>query len=265
VPDPRFPSLAEPAPHRARRTARGTVLRWLMRGIVGALLLVLIGQLIRGGWNQGEARQAKPGSGESVFAAAEHSQPRAWEQSVVAIQSRERTEHQSHGSGFVVGDTGLIATSLHVSASCTEAIVRFADGTTYEVAGYAAVDSQHDLALLKVKDAPATLTGLRFNDNADPPQRTRIWAVGHPEGIEFTVSPGEVQRVLSTSNLPAESQRFLQELTGLTSEETKWIQHSARIAPGSSGGPLVDARGRVLGVNTWVDQSARLNYALHGV
>lgn len=182
---------------------------------------------------------------------------------MVAIQSRERSGRQSHGSGFLVGDTGLVATNLHVSASCTEAIVRFADGATYEVEGYAAVDSAHDLALLKLKDAPKNLHGLTLGSTADPTRGTKVWAVGHPQGVEFSISPGEVRRVLATNELPATSQEFLHQLTGVAADESRWIQHSAPIAPGSSGGPLLDEHDRVLGINTWVDEEARLHYALH--
>ena len=267
-----FPELTEPARRQGRRTARGTALRWLLRGLFGALLLVLIGQLIRGGWNHAAAPPAKPVS-EKIDkpiraldpAKSPSLQPRAWEQDVVAIQSRERRGKQSHGSGFLVAGTNLVATNLHVSAACTEAVVRLADGTTYEVEGYAAVDSAHDLALLKLKDAPAHMNGLKLGEDADPPRRREVWAVGHPDGIEFTTSHGEVSGVLTTDDLPQLSQRFLRDLlnSSLLSEETRWIQHSATIAPGSSGGPLVDGEGRVLGINTWVDQSARFHYALH--
>jgi S1-C subfamily serine protease len=231
---------------------------------------VLIAQLVRSGWNRQLARQAKPANTQPL-PPLEREGPQqvvpdhaAWEQAVVAIQSRERTGQQSHGSGFVVGDTGLVATNLHVSASCTEAIVRFADGTTYEVAGYAAVDPAHDLALLKLKDAARSLPGFKLGDDADPPRRLAVWAIGHPQGLEFSLSPGEVSRVLPTSDLPAASQKFLRALMNgaAPGAETRWIQHSAAISPGSSGGPLVDAGGRVLGINTWIDQEARFHYAL---
>jgi hypothetical protein len=247
-------------------------MRWLLRGFIGALLLVLIGQLIRGGWNHAAAPPAKPASKKNDKpiraldpAKSQSRQPRAWEQDVVAIQSRERRGKQSHGSGFLVAGTNLVATNLHVSAACTEAVVRLADGTTYEVEGYAAVDSAHDLALLKLKDAPPQMNGLKLGEDADLPLRTEVWAVGHPEGIEFTTSHGEVSRVLTTDDLPQLSQRFLCDLLNSSSlsGQTRWIRHSAAIAPGSSGGPLVDGEGRVLGINSWVDQSARFYYALH--
>lgn len=247
------------------------MLRWALRGAFGILVVVLIAQLVRSGLDQQLARHAKPASGPTAPAApvTEHSQSvkpdhTAWEQAVVAIQSRERMGQQSHGSGFMVGDTGLVATNLHVAAGCTEAVGRFADGTTYEVEGYAAVDPAHDLALLKLKDAPPSLSGFQLSDDAYPPRGLAVWAIGHPQGIEFSLSPGEVSRVLATSDLPAASQKFLRALMNGAAPvaETRWIQHSATIAPGSSGGPLVDAEGRVLGINTWVDQEARFHYAL---
>ena len=138
------------------------MLRWALRGAFGILAVVLITQLVRSGLNQQLVRQAKRASGQTArqAPAAQRPQdaapdPAAWEQAVVAIQARERMGQQSHGSGFVVGDMGLVATNLHVSASCTGAVVRFHDGTTYEVEGYAAVDPGHDLAFAQTEGRAA--------------------------------------------------------------------------------------------------------------
>lgn len=262
-----FPSLSEPAPRKPRPKGRSLLRRWLVRGIIGVLLLVIVAQLVLNGWNREAELPKRKGEPTVPIALPPTVEPAktqspAWEQSVVAIESRSGVEQASRGTGFLVGDTGLIATNLHVSATCTEAVVRFSDGTTYEVAGYAAVSPPHDLALLKLKDVPKGLVGLTLADDRDPPRRHKVWAIGHPQGIDFSQSPGEVSRLLQTSDLPAASQRFLRELTpGVAG--SRWIQHSASISPGSSGGPLVDEQGRVLGINTWVDQEARFNYALH--
>jgi S1-C subfamily serine protease len=272
--DSHFPKLAEPMPKQSRRTARGTFLRWLIRGVIGLLGFVLIVLLVQNGWTYRAGRPAKATSGGTAplpvavaptVSVSEHAvltrQQQSWEKAVVAIISQGKVDQESHGSGFLVTETGLVATNLHVSASCTEAIVKLSDGTTYDVASYAAVDAEHDLALLQLKGAPSSLVGLSLSDEADPPRRTKVWAIGHPQGIEFSFSPGEVSRVVQSADLPAASQQFLHDLApGLS--VSCWIQHSAAIAPGSSGGPLVDAKGRVLGINTWVDQEARFNYAL---
>lgn len=267
-----FPTLSEPGPRSPRRAGRARIWRWGIRGLLTVLTAVLIVQLALQGWsgrpkkladppdqqNKVNANSLQPGE---VLPSPQH---QAWEKAVVAIQSRGGVDQRSVGSGFFVAETGLIATSLHVSAGCTEAAIRTFDGATYEVAGYAAVDEEHDLALLRLKDPPQSPIGLALAGAEDPPRRKPVWAIGHPDGIEFSASAGEVSRVVQTGDLPAASQRFLRELLNVppASKVATWIQHSADIAPGSSGGPLVDAAGHVLGINSWVDREARFNYAL---
>jgi S1-C subfamily serine protease len=255
--------------------------RWTLRGVAGGLAVLLIAVVVRTATNMtlNKARQANavptvlqaksqepppaalpvPASSSPLPAVAERP---TWEQAVVAIESRDQVGPHSVGSGFFVADTGFVATNLHVTSQCTEATVRLADGTKYEIAGYVAVDPAHDLALLALKNGPAEIIGLPLADSTDPPRRTAVWAIGHPQGIEFSESKGEVSRVLVSSDLPAASQRFLRELAP-SAEQAKWIQHSAPISPGSSGGPLLDGDGRVLGINTWVDREAQFHYALH--
>jgi len=272
-----FPALSEPTPRLRRRTARGTLLRWGLRGVVAALLALLVVQIAWNAWDTGPAkptgRQSAPSNPRTATAERPTSLPlepskrkpsparQSWESAVVAIESRGSIDRRSHGSGFLVAGTGLVATNLHVAASCTEAVVRLADGATYEVAGYAAVDPAHDLALLALKGMPTNLAGLSLA-NSELSPRQAVWAIGHPQGIEFSVSVGEVSRIAPTSDLPEAAQRFLRELAPGVAE-ARWIQHSAMLSPGSSGGPLVDGEGHVLGINTWIDQESHFSYALH--
>ncbi len=69
-------------------------------------------------------------------------------------------------------------------------------------------------------------------------------------------------RVLRTKQLPADTRQWL-ESTLEDSDDDLWIQHDAKIAPGNSGGPLINARGEVIGVNSWVNQKLGLGYAIH--
>jgi hypothetical protein len=188
---------------------------------------------------------------------------RAWQPSVVAIESKSASAGESHGTGFIVDKRGLIATNLHVINRCTEAVARFADGATYDIAGYAAVDAEHDLALLALKSPPEGLKPLTLVEQS-PARRTSVWAMGHPAGRDFSTSRGEIARSIASDDLPQASQRFLKDLAP-SANGIAWLRHSAEIDAGSSGGPLLNAQGEVLGVNTWVDREAKFYYALPAV
>ena len=184
------------------------------------------------------------------------------EDAIVKIETGEEGELDSLGSGFVIDAQGLVATNYHVIAEATQARVRFKNGTAYEVEGYAALDTDLDLAILRLRQPPAELTALTLATTRDPLRLSPVVAIGHPRGVEFSPFDGKVSRVLTTSQLPATSQRFLRQLISGRSDH-RWIQHTAALSEGNSGGPLLNERGEVIGVNTWVDKEARFGYALH--
>lgn len=186
---------------------------------------------------------------------------KAVEQAVVKIESGGLAGSDNVGAGFVIDQSGLIATNYHVVVNGTVAHAVFFGGVKYEVEGYAALDKQSDLAILKLRDPPPNLRPLALRAIDDPPRGTDVVSVGHPHGIEFSSFDGKVSQVLTTSRLPESSQQFLQTKID-TEREHRWIQHTAGLAPGNSGGPLVNDQGEVVGVNTWLDQ-ARYGYALH--
>ncbi|MDP6448224.1 MAG: serine protease, partial [Pirellulaceae bacterium] len=165
-------------------------------------------------------------------------------------------------SGFVIDDSGLIATSYHVVSQATQARVRFQDGSSFDVVGYAAVQPENDLAIVKLAGTPANLTVMQLSAKRDPPRLSAVIAIGHPHGVEFSPYDGRVSRVLRSSQLPRRSREFLSSVLSVKYDQ-RWIQHTARIAEGNSGGPLIDSSGQVVGVNTWVDESSHFGYALH--
>lgn len=184
------------------------------------------------------------------------------EDSIVKIESGEEGDLSGLGSGFVIDAHGLVVTNYHVVADATRARVRFKNGAAYDVAGYAAVDPNLDLALLRLVDRPPHLEPLQLAAEGDPARLSPIVAVGHPQGVEFSPFDGKVSRVLTTSQLPPGSQRFLRQLIS-GQRNHRWVQHTAAISEGNSGGPLLNEQGQVVGVNTWVDRQARFGYALH--
>jgi S1-C subfamily serine protease len=247
----------------------GLALRGLALSLVAALAAIVAWKNIDlGRWQAGRnpaaarpvhrppAKQTAALPGPSLAAALALVEP-----SVVLIEADGPGGLQGIGSGFVIDPAGRIATSLHVASEAVAGVARFGDGRVFEIAGYAAVDPENDLAILQLRTGGSTLAALRLAD-ADPLPLAPIVAIGHPQGVEFSPFDGKVSRVVSSSDLSVPAQKFVRSLTGGATEQ-RWIQHTAKLSDGNSGGPLVGERGRVLGVNTWVDRQTGFGYALH--
>lgn len=147
------------------------------------------------------------------------------------------------GSGFVAGKDGRVATSLHVLASGGPITVVLPDSRELSDLEVMAIDEVHDLAVLRVHGIKTA--ALPLGDSASVRAGERVVAIGHPLGLDHTVSDGLVSAV--------------RQLT----PELSLLQISAPISPGSSGGPLLNDRGEVIGVATLVlVQGQNLNFAI---
>ena len=184
------------------------------------------------------------------------------EKAIVEIQSDGPGDLDSQGTGFVIDPSGLVATSYHVISEHTQARVRFKNGATHEIVGYVAVRPEADLAIVQIGGVTDRLPSVRLRHEDDPQRLASVITVGHPHGLKFSPYDGKVSRVVTTSQLPSHSRRFLRQMMQ-GSLDHRWIQHTARISGGNSGGPLVNDRGEVIGINTWVDQQTGFSYALH--
>jgi S1-C subfamily serine protease len=148
------------------------------------------------------------------------------------------------GSGFVVSRDGEIATNAHVVTTgegdeirrANQVYVEFADGNqvTAKIVGH---DPNADIALLKVDPAGLTLRPLPIAKGSEVEVGTPVAAIGSPFGEKQSLSVGVVSAV----------DRAIGSLTEF--QISGAIQTDAAINPGNSGGPLVDGRGRVIGVN----------------
>jgi len=173
---------------------------------------------------------------------------------VVKIEMPAGEGRMSIGAGFFIDPRGWVATNYHVISQGTSATrVRLFDGTQCKVAGILAQEQSMDLAILKLADPPSRLRVLDINFSGEPELGEEIRVCGHPHNLSFTFVEGTVGRVVTTMELLKERPNplLLQMKAPL---DMIWIQHSARIAQGNSGGPVVNKQGQVLGINSFVNE-----------
>ena len=175
---------------------------------------------------------------------------------IVRIEAGDGSTGEKVGTGFILDKSGLIATNLHVIAGSSEIKVKLHDGTPYKVMQIAGVDPGRDLAILRIKPAKALKT-VRLGDSEQMSAGDQIVAIGNPLGVfDYSVSAGLISQVRAVCD---------------SSEERcppgglKLLQISAPISQGSSGGPLFNQFGEVVGVTTLiVAQGQAINFAVPG-
>ncbi len=150
------------------------------------------------------------------------------------------------GTGFFIDKTGILVTNHHVLLGKFSAEIRTADGSTYPVKTVIAEDQATDLIKVRVDIPPEKVHWLPVS--AEPPLVAQhVVVVGSPMGLEQSVSDGIVSSV--------------REIPGLGT----FYQMSAPISPGSSGSPVVNLKGNVVGVATFQFlQGQNLNFAIAG-
>ncbi|MDX1688455.1 MAG: trypsin-like peptidase domain-containing protein [Candidatus Promineifilaceae bacterium] len=147
------------------------------------------------------------------------------------------------GSGFVLDKEGHIVTNYHVIENAESIEVLLSD-ETQTPATVVGVDPPNDLALLKIDVPPEQLFPVELGNSQDLRVGQRAIAIGNPFGLDRTLTAG----VISALGRPLQ--------TGDDNVIFDVVQTDAAINPGNSGGPLLDSRGRVIGVNTAIRQNA---------
>jgi S1-C subfamily serine protease len=140
------------------------------------------------------------------------------------------------GSGFVWDDRGHVVTNYHVVEDADSAKVTLGEGE-YEATIVGAARDQ-DLAVLKIVAPREKLVPIRVGTSGDLLVGQKVFAIGNPFGLDFTLTTGIVSAL----------GRAIQGVSGATIFDV--IQTDAAINPGNSGGPLLDSGGRLIGVNT---------------
>jgi S1-C subfamily serine protease len=162
---------------------------------------------------------------------------------VVEISANGGSQTRAQGSGFVYDTDGHIVTNQHVVASASSISVSFWNGVELD-AELVGTDPSTDLAVIRV-DAPAgLLSPLRLADSSAVDVGDPVLAMGSPFGLEGTITAGIVSALHREMTAP---NNYL---------ITDTIQTDAAINHGNSGGPLLDRRGRVIGVNAQIESES---------
>ena len=161
---------------------------------------------------------------------------------VVGIYPRPVKGGGGAGSGVVVTPDGYLLTNEHVVQHADRLEVSFDDGRT-ATAHVVGRDAASDLAVVRAQATSLPYAELHAETRLRVGQL--VVAVGNPYGFESTVSAGVVSAL--GRSLRSRQGRLIEGI----------VQHTAALNPGNSGGPLVDASGRILGINTAIIASAQ--------
>jgi serine protease Do len=271
-----YKHFAVPTPHKKLGAGQGGGLsrRASLIGVVVVLAMSLCGGFL-GGWLAAEKNAASPSSstqkeivsseGQLINSVAKKVSP-----SVVSINVTSQSAAQSvfsfgqvqseksAGTGIIISANGLIVTNRHVVPEGTTSVsVTLADGTQLDdvkVIGRTAAKDSLDIAFLKINDARGKkLVPARLGDSSKMQVGDRVVAIGNALGqFQNTVTSGIISgygRTVQASDQSGDpsSSENLQDL----------LQTDAAINEGNSGGPLVNANGEVIGINTAVAGGAQ--------
>jgi S1-C subfamily serine protease len=160
-------------------------------------------------------------------------------ESVESPFGQQEQQGESTGTGFVVSKDGFIVTNAHVVQGAKNATVKFGEDKAID-AKVMGTDPNSDLAVLKVDPDDHDLTPLELGTAKGLKVGDPVVAIGNPYGLDRTLTTGVVSALA----------RKIQGLNGFSISNV--IQTDAAINKGNSGGPLLDAQGRVIGVNSQI-------------
>jgi hypothetical protein len=147
------------------------------------------------------------------------------------------------GSGFFITGSGVAATNYHVLSGGTAARVKTSDGVEYEIIGVYDFDKQMDIALIQIEGAD--FTALELGKSGDVRTGDLVYTIGNPLGLYGSLAKGVVSSALRSV------------------DGSDYIQIDAPISSGSSGGALIDAYGRAIGITSASYQGGQnLNFAV---
>ncbi len=161
---------------------------------------------------------------------------------VMLVMEDDNGQPLSLGSGFFVRED-IVATNLHVMEGAAGGYAKIVGKKQkYDITGYVAIDRKMDLVLLKINNVKAP--AITLGDSSKIAVGDEIFAVGNPQGLEGTFSRGIVSAIRKI-------------------EEDTLLQITAPISPGSSGGPILNSEGDVIGISVATFKGGQnLNFAI---
>ncbi len=145
---------------------------------------------------------------------------------IVSVDS-QLTDGLSCGTGCIIDKSGIILTSAHVIDIGKTVVVTMNNGQNYNAKVLKHLGENKDIALLKI-DVAEDLKTVKMGNSEKIKVGQKVWAIGNPFGFSGTLTQGIISRIDYTKNR---------------------IQTDAAINPGSSGGPLLNAKGEIIGIN----------------
>ena len=241
----------------------------LLAGVLGGLVVLIVGAIliatgVIGSGDSGSSeiisqspivQPAADASGDGLTVNQIYQRSK---EGVVFIEARGRRSSSpfgeqgqggaASGSGFVISDEGYVVTNAHVVEGANDVRVRFGAVGTGDGAIDAKVvgaDPSTDIAVLKIDKDAGDLEPLPLGDSSKLRVGDPTIAIGNPFGFDQTVTTGIVSAL--QRQIPAPNNFSIDDV----------IQTDASVNPGNSGGPLLDAAGRVIGVNSQIATAAR--------
>jgi S1-C subfamily serine protease len=225
----------------------------LAAALLGGAVAVGIGNTVDGGSTTTVIREVQSETTEpaafpssagkkisDIYDAAKHGVVQVTSTSVVSNNFFGAQEQQAQGSGFVIDKDGHVVTNYHVVERAKKVQISFSDEEQRD-ATVVGSDPSTDIAVLKIQGAWArSLTPLTLGNSSAIQVGDAVVAIGNPFGLERTVTAGIVSAL----------QRRIDSPNGFQIDQV--IQTDAAINHGNSGGPLLNADGEVIGVNSQI-------------
>ena len=155
----------------------------------------------------------------------------------------------SQGSGFILTSDGLAGTNFHVLRGTSHALAKCCGGRVFEIRSIEGIDSDKDLVVFQLYEngssvKPHDLPSVTLGSTTDLTAGQRLIVIGSPQGLENTISDGILSAVRDYEGI-------------------RYLQITAPISPGSSGGPVFDTTGKMIGVASFqFKKGQNLNFAV---
>ena len=250
--NPQPPPPLAPRPERPPRrpSMQLSAMTWLLIFLVLLLILPYMAERVQFAVTRGRQRARAEVAKVTLREAPEPSSRFAWvaqsiEPSVVGIETtrvlhgRYRDEwsqlfQSGEGSGVIVDEAGYVVTNAHVIDGAAELTIKLSDGRTLEAVELVGADPWADLAVLKIE--AGGLVAAAWGDSDRLEVGDEVLAVGNPYQLDRTVTAG----IVSAKDRP-----------GVVGDlpRAEFLQTDAAVNPGNSGGPLVNMKGEVVGIN----------------